>query len=218
MHDFLKNKARKVIKTLGQEYPQAVIALNYKTNLELLIAVILSSQCTDRQVNKITPRLFSEYRDARDYAAAEQGHLEMLIRSAGFFRNKARHIISACAMITRDFSGKVPASMEGLLRLPGVARKTANVVLFNAFGINDGIAVDTHVARLSRRIGLSAERYPEKIEQDLMRITPKKQWGRVGYLLIEHGRKICAARNPRCGICPIRRDCDYFSGIPASKI
>lgn len=199
--------SKDVLRILKKEYPLARIALNFNNPLELLVAVILSAQCTDVRVNIITAQLFKKYRTVRDYARADTKEFEQDIRSAGFFRNKAGNIISAAQKIVRDYGGKVPDSMEELLTLPGVARKTANIVLFNAYGITSGIAVDTHVRRLSRRLGLTGNEDPVKIEQDLMKIIPKKDWGRFSYLLIEHGRKICDARKPKCGQCVLAGLC-----------
>jgi len=204
----MKTRISRIITLLGEEYPGARIALEYSNTLELLIATILSAQCTDVTVNKITPRLFSRYSSAGDYAGAAVEELEQIIKPCGFYHAKARSIMGAAGMIHHKYSGMVPRTMAELVTLPGVARKTANVVLYNGYGISEGIAVDTHVRRLSRLLGLSRHNEPEKIEKDLMEIVPRDQWGRITYLLIEHGRRICIARRPRCercvlaGLCP----------------
>ncbi|MEW5899954.1 MAG: endonuclease III [Acidobacteriota bacterium] len=192
---------------MRREYPRSRTALQFETPLQILVATILAAQCTDERVNKITPALFRKYPTAAAFGRADQAGLEEEIRSTGFFRNKAKNIIGAAQKIVRDFGGEVPARMEDLLTLPGVARKTANIVLSSAYRIAEGIAVDTHVKRLSGRIGLSRQRDPEKIERDLMKIVPKKDWLDFNYVLVEHGRKICQARKPLCPECPIRRLC-----------
>ncbi|HEX79251.1 MAG TPA: endonuclease III [Dehalococcoidia bacterium] len=209
--------AAEVIRRLEREYPDARIALNYSTPLELLVAVVLSAQCTDEAVNKITQGLFEKYRTAEDYAGADREHLEQDIKSTGFYHSKAKSLIGAAASIVADFGGEVPRTMAELTSLPGVGRKTANIVLYNAFGITDGIAVDTHVKRLSGRIGFTANSEPEKIERDLMEQIPRAIWGGFSYLLIEHGRAICIARKPKCGYCMLKDICqwelkDRFSG------
>ena len=202
-----KDRAERIIECLKSEYPQARIVLNYSNSLELLIAVILSAQCTDKKVNEVTADLFRKYRDVHDYAAALPEELEQDIRATGFFRNKAKNIKGAAAMIIERFGGEVPATMEELIQLPGVARKTANVVLGNAFGVIEGVAVDTHVKRLSNRLGLSDSTDPEKIERDLMIVIPKDEWFTFTYLLIEHGRAVCDAKRPRCDKCLLNDDC-----------
>ena len=202
-----KAQAAEVIKRLEKVYPYAQIALGYTNPLELLVATILSAQATDVGVNKVTPSLFKKYRTVADYAAADPAQFEQDIHSTGFFRNKTRNIMGAATMIMEKFNGQVPRTMEELITLPGVARKTANIVLFNAYGVTDGIAVDTHVGRLSQRMGLSANKDPEKIEQDLMKQVPKEKWGRFSYLLIEHGRAVCAARKAKCAICLLKDIC-----------
>jgi len=196
-----------ITELLNKTYPEAKIALRYGNTLELLVAVMLSAQCTDTRVNLITEKLFKKYKTVKDYSRAEQSDLEQDIRSAGFFRNKAKNIISAARKIISDHKGKVPQTMEELTALPGVARKTANIVLFNAFGQNQGIAVDTHVRRLSQRLGLTENNDPDKIEQDLMKLVPQKIWGSFTYLLIEHGRAVCKARKPKCGQCVLAELC-----------
>jgi endonuclease-3 len=199
--------ALEVIRLLNKEYPGEGTALNYSNILELLVATILSAQSTDKQINKITVDLFRKYRTIDDYASALQDEFELDIRSSGFFRNKAKNIIGAARMIEDEFEGKVPRTMDELLRLPGVARKTANIVLYHGYGITAGIAVDTHVKRLSQLIGLSSESNPVKIERDLMDLLPRKYWGRVNYLLISHGRMVCRARRPDCGKCVLSHRC-----------
>ncbi|MFH2144989.1 MAG: endonuclease III [Candidatus Omnitrophota bacterium] len=206
----LKSKAAAIIKILREKYPGAKIALNYKNPLQLLVATVLSAQCTDKRVNIITQKLFDKYRNIDDYARAKVEFFEQDIRSAGFFRNKAKNIISAAQMIKNKFKNKVPNTMEDLTQLPGVARKTANIILFNGFGKQEGIAVDTHVRRLSQRLGLTEHEQPEKIECDLMRLVPRNIWGIFSDLLIEHGRAICMARNPLCPRCVINKVCNFY--------
>lgn len=202
----------KILSLLKKEYPKAKIALNFSTPLEILVATVLSAQCTDARVNIVTKSLFKKYRKVQDYAKANLKTFEQEIRSTGFYRNKAKNIISTAQKIVKDFGGKLPDSMDKLLQLPGVARKTANIVLLNGFGKVDGIAVDTHVRRLSQRLGLTKNQAPEKIEQDLMKILDKKEWGKFSYLLIDHGRKVCDAKKPKClecilqKLCPSRKD------------
>jgi endonuclease-3 len=182
--------------------------LTFGSPLQLIVATILSAQCTDERVNMVTPALFSRYTTAQDYATADVTELESIIHSCGFYRNKARNIRAMAQRLVEQYGGEVPARMEDLVTLPGVARKTANVVLNHAFGVDEGIAVDTHVSRLAQRLGFSAGKDPLKIEQDLMSLTESNRWGRVSDLLIWHGRKVCGARNPRCvecvlaGLCP----------------
>ncbi|MDI6716689.1 MAG: endonuclease III [Actinomycetota bacterium] len=203
----IKDKALEIITRLKREYPDARIVLNYSNPLELLVAVILSAQCTDKKVNEVTKVLFKKYRDVYDYANARLEELEKDIRPTGFYRNKAKNIISMANMLIGRFGGEVPSRMEDLVQLPGVARKTANVVLGNAFGITEGIAVDTHVKRLSNRLGLSNNTDPEKIEVDLMDIVPKDDWFKFTYLLIEHGRAVCDAKKPHCDACILNDIC-----------
>jgi endonuclease-3 len=202
-----KQRALKIIARLKREYPDASCSLNHSTPLELLVATILSAQCTDERVNLVTAQLFRKYRRSEDYYAVEQTELEQDIRSTGFFRNKAKAIQGACRIIAENHSGRVPEDVDELLALPGVARKTANVVLGNAYGITSGIVVDTHVARLSQRLALSTEAQPEKIERDLMELVPRKDWILFSHLLIAHGRKVCKARTPLCGECLIEKFC-----------
>ena len=207
------DQANKIVARLREEYPDARIVLDFGNDWELLVAVILSAQCTDKMVNQVTAKLFAKYRRVENYASADPLEFENDIRSTGFFRNKARHIIAAAQKVLTDFGGEVPASIAGLLTLPGVARKTANVVLGNAHPeayANDpdaGIAVDTHVHRLSRRLGLASSDDPEKIERELMAIVPRADWFQLTYLLIEHGRAVCSAKRPRCDICGLQELC-----------
>lgn len=203
----MEKKITKLISLLDKAYPKARTALRFKDPLQLLVSTILSAQCTDARVNIVTETLFKKYRTAADYARADIPEFERDIRSTGFYHNKAKNIIAAARMIVRDFAGRVPQTMEEMVRLPGVARKTANVVLYNAFGRIEGIAVDTHVKRLSQRLGLSCHDDPAKIEQDLMRLIDKKLWGHITHLLIEHGRKVCDAKRPQCGACVIAGLC-----------
>jgi endonuclease III len=202
-----RERVAQLLKAWPKIYPDAHTELNFKNPLELLIATILSAQCTDKRVNMVTPLLFKRYRSAKDYAAAPQTQLENAIKSTGFFRNKTKSIRAATSTIANKFGGKVPDSMEKLRELPGVGRKTANVVLGNAFGINEGIVVDTHVIRLSQRLGLTKHKDPEKIEQDLMELVPKKYWAVWSHWLIWHGRRRCYARKPDCANCEVFRLC-----------
>ncbi len=203
----LKSRASKINSILEKTYPRAKIVLRFKNNFELLVSVILSAQCTDAQVNKVTEKLFKKYHSVKDYAGADIKEFEQDIRSTGFYRNKAKNILAAAQIILEKFNGKVPNTMEELLEIPGVARKTANVVLGNAFGIVEGIAVDTHMRRVNFRLGLTEQTDPEKIEQDLMALLPKEKWFNYTYLIIEHGRAICDAKKPLCRECPLNKLC-----------
>ncbi len=198
-----KKRAALIVRELKKLLPDAKIMLKYSNNWELLVSVILSAQCTDVMVNKVTERLFKKYRTVDDYAKADIREFEQDVRSTGFYHNKAKNIITAAKMIREKFHGEVPNTMKDLLSLPGVARKTANVVLGNAFGIVEGIAVDTHVRRLSQVYGLTKQNDPEKIEQDLMKILPKSDWFKFTYLMIDYGRKFCTARKHDHGNCPL---------------
>ncbi len=202
-----KKRARRIIDLLKREYPDAHCSLNHTSPLELLVATILSAQCTDERVNLVTADLFRKYRNCDDFARAPTVELEQDIRSTGFFRNKAKAIQGACRLIAEEHDGRVPDSMDALLKLPGVASKTANVVLGNAYGIASGVVVDTHVARLSERLKLSVQKSPEKIEQDLTSLVPEKDWIVFPHLLIAHGRKICKARTPLCAECVLEPLC-----------
>jgi endonuclease III len=196
-----------IIAALDRTYPEAHCELNHKNPLELLIATILSAQCTDKRVNIVTAELFKKYRSAADYAGAPLAELQQAVKTTGFFRNKARNIKGACQAIVEKHGGQVPQTMEELVQLGGVGRKTANVVLGNAFGINAGVVVDTHVARLSYRLGLTKQKTPEKIEKDLMSLVPQGQWTLFSHWLIWHGRRRCFARNPDCANCEVLRLC-----------
>ncbi|MDQ3649409.1 MAG: endonuclease III [Acidobacteriota bacterium] len=206
-HQQQRQRTHQIIKLLGREYPDARCALVHANPLELLIATILSAQCTDERVNIVTADLFRKYRAAADYLEVPQTELEADIHSTGFFRNKARAIQGACRIISEQHDGRVPGDLEQLLQLPGVARKTANVVLGNAFGIASGVVVDTHVARLAGRLALSEQKQPEKIERDLMTLVPKTGWIDFSHLLIAHGRKVCKARTPLCAVCVLELLC-----------
>ena len=199
-------RAKMITPILRKTYPNAAIALKFVNPLELLIATILSAQCTDVRVNMVTPILFKNYKSAQDWAKADAKQIENDIRSTGFFRNKAKNIKGACTKIVEDFAGQVPNTMEQLLILPGVGRKTANCVLGDAFGI-PGITCDTHVIRLSRRLGLSENSDPVKLEFDLAEIIPKKSWTQFSHLMISHGRNCCKARKPNCPHCPVAEHC-----------
>lgn len=201
------DKAIEMLALLKNEYPEIKIALHYSNPLELLVATILSAQCTDKQVNAVTKKLFSKYRTLQDFVGISQEELEKEIYSTGFYRNKAKNIIEACKIIASEYNSKVPDTMEELLKLPGVARKTANIVLSGAFGKIEGMAVDTHVKRLSGRLGLTAHTDPEKIEKDLLKIIPKNDWDIFSLLLINHGRTVCSARKPLCGECILNKLC-----------
>jgi endonuclease-3 len=200
-------RAPEVIRILGETYPDATIALRFTDPLELLVATILSAQCTDAKVNEVTATLFQKYRTAEDYLAVAEDELKADIKPTGFFNQKALSIRSACQRIVEVYDGKVPDTMEDLITLRGVARKTANIVLGNSFGKVEGIAVDTHVKRLANRIGFSENSDPDKIEQDLMRLVPRDRWFDFTYVLIDHGRSICEARKPKCAQCPIEELC-----------
>jgi endonuclease-3 len=208
-------RVKRIIAGLQKTYPDAHCELNYHNPLELLIATILSAQCTDKRVNLVTETLFKKYRTPADYAGATQEELEKAIKTTGFFRNKARNIKTCCQTIVEKHGGKVPQSMEELIELGGVGRKTANVVLGNAFEINEGVVVDTHVARLSQRLGLTQETDPIKIEQELMKLVPQAQWTMLSHWLIWHGRRRCYARSPDCQNCEISHLCPRI-GVTAS--
>ena len=202
----LRSRARRIVGRLAQLYPDPQCALHHADPLQLLVATILSAQCTDAMVNRVTPALFARYPDAAAFAAADPKELETYIQRTGFFRNKARNLIACCQQLVAKHGGQVPATMEELVPLPGIGRKTANVILGNAFG-TPGIPVDTHVGRLSRRMGLTRETNPVKVERDLMALIPKKEWTRFGHRMIFHGRQVCHARRPRCAECTLARLC-----------
>ena len=202
-----KQRAEKVIELLEKQYPNAKTALNYSNPSEILVATMLSAQTTDERVNIVTQKLFKKYRTPEDYANVDIKELEQDIRSTGFYHNKARNLKKCCQLLVEKYNSQVPKTMEEMLELPGVARKTANIVLYNAYGITSGIAVDTHVRRLSQRLGLTENNDPDKIEQDLMQITPKDKWMKLTDLLISHGRQVCIARKPKCEICVLNKIC-----------
>ncbi|HET9418936.1 MAG TPA: endonuclease III [Chthoniobacterales bacterium] len=206
------DRVTELIEVWPQVYPGAHCELDYTNPLELLIATILSAQCTDKRVNMVTPALFKKYRTANDYGSAPPAALEKMIKPTGFFRNKTKSIRAATSTIIDKFGGKVPNSMEKLRQLPGVGRKTANVVLGNAFGKNEGVVVDTHVARLSQRLGLTKQTDPDKIERDLMKLVPREHWTNWSHWLIWHGRRRCFARKPDC------RQCEIFRLCPSGKV
>lgn len=214
-------RAAEIARRLNKLYPQADCALEHDSALKLLIATILSAQCTDERVNMVTPALFARYPTARDLAAANQAEVEAIIRSTGFFRNKAKNLIGAARVICERFGGEVPATMEELLLLPGVARKTANVVLGTWFKQNEGVVVDTHIGRLAHRLGLSwrsrDDKDAVKIEQDLMEVLPREKWTFVGHALIWHGRKVCPARKPACDQCTLADVCPSAHSFGSSQ-
>ena len=199
--------ASKVIELLKSEHSDAMIALNFSNPLELLVATILSAQCTDERVNTVTKSLFKKYPKAEDYAQADINQLQQEIRPTGFYRNKAKNIKKCCQIIVEKYNSLVPKKMEELIELPGVARKTANIVLSNAYGIVVGVAVDTHVRRLSQRLGFTSKNNPDKIERDLMGLFPQKEWKKITDLLIFHGRRVCFARKPSCSNCVLNKLC-----------
>lgn len=209
-------RTRKIMARLQKTYPDAHCELNYTNPLELLIATILSAQCTDKRVNLVTAELFKKYRSAEAYARASLPELEQVIKSTGFFRNKAKSIKTACQAIVEQHAGEVPQTLEALIQLGGVGRKTANVVLGNAFAINTGVVVDTHVARLSQRLGLTRQMDPDRIEQDLMALVPQAQWTLFSHWLIWHGRRRCFARGPDCPHCEIKALCPRIGLIRAN--
>lgn len=202
-----EQRVLKIIELLEKLYPDAKTALNYTNPLEILVATILSAQTTDERVNIVTKTLFKKYKTPADYANVDIKELEQDIHSTGFYHNKARNLQQCCQLLITKFNSQVPKTMSELIELPGVARKTANIVLYNAFGIVDGIAVDTHVRRLSQLLGLANTDNPEKIEQELMKITPKEAWMKITDLLIFHGRQVCIARRPKCAMCTLNKIC-----------
>lgn len=202
-----KQRAQQILKKLNKDYPNAKTALHFSTPFQLLIATILSAQCTDARVNMVTPVLFTVYPTARELAKAKRSEVESIIRSTGFFRMKAKNIIAAAQKIVNDYNGEVPCNFEQLLQLPGVGRKTAHCVLGGAYNIAVGIVVDTHVLRLSYRMGLTTHRDPIKVEQDLMKLFPRKDWYTISNLFISHGRAVCLARKPLCNTCSVALLC-----------
>lgn len=202
-----KQRALEILIRLKRLYPEATCTLNYETPVQLLVATILSAQCTDERVNQVTPELFGQFPDADALASADLEVLENLVRSTGFYRNKAKNIQAACRMILADFDSQVPKRIEELVKLPGVARKTANVVLAHAYGINAGVTVDTHVKRLTKLLGLTDHTDPVKVERDLIRLLPQEDWENWSIRLVYHGREICKARKPVCYSCPLADVC-----------
>jgi endonuclease-3 len=202
-----RERAGEILARLRRTYPETRLALDFQSPLQLLMATVLAAQCTDERVNQVTPPLFRRYPAARDFAAADLTELEEMVRSTGFYRNKARVLKNLGMVLAAEHGGEVPDDMERLVALPGVGRKTANVVLGNAFGHAEGVAVDTHVQRLSRRLFLTGEEDPEKIERDLTPLLPREEWTRFALLLQDHGRKICKARRPECAVCPVADLC-----------
>jgi endonuclease-3 len=209
-------RARRVYQKLRETYPDAECALKHNNAYELLVATILSAQCTDERVNKTTPELFAKYPTPKDLAESKQEDVEQIIRSCGFYRNKTKSIRAAAQDITEKFNGEVPQSMEELTSLQGVARKTANVILGTAFGINEGVVVDTHVKRLAHRLGFTEQTNTDRIERDLMNLFPREWWDMLAHLLIWHGRQICTARKPDCENCPLNDDCPKI-GVTATR-
>ena len=205
-------KVNLILSLFEEEYGNAECTLDYVNPLHLMIATQLAAQCTDARVNMVTPALYARYNTAEDFMNADREVLEDLIRSTGFFRNKARNIIACCTMLVNEYGGEVPKNMDDLLKLPGVGRKTANLVLGDAFGI-PGIVVDTHAGRLARRIGFTKEKDPVKVERDLMKVIPKDKWIILGHWFVAHGRALCNARNPKCESCPIAPLCDYYQAL-----
>lgn len=206
----LKTRARKIVSMLKKEYPNSACTLDFKTAHQLMVATILSAQCTDERVNIVTRDLFKKYKKPGDYADAPIKELEKDIKSTGFFRNKAKSIKESSKVIVGDFRGQVPDSMDDLIKLPGIGRKTATVILGTAFGKAEGITVDTHVSRLSVRLGLTIEKTPEKIEKDIINLIPQKDWIIISHLLIDHGRAVCKARKPGCDRCVLAKICPSF--------
>ena len=200
-------RVKSILKELDKVYPSAVCALQHSNAWELLVATILSAQCTDQRVNMVTPDLFRKYPTVRDFASANQEELARDIRSTGFFNNKAKALIGAARTILTEFGGQVPRTMEEMLRIPGAARKTANVVLGTAHGVASGVVVDTHVQRIARRLDLTRQKSPEKIEQDLMKAAPRERWILFSHQVIHHGRRLCVARKPKCAECPLDSLC-----------
>ena len=205
-----KNDIKKLVETLKTSYPDATCSLDFSTPFEMVVSVMLSAQCTDERVNKTTPAIFAKYKTPEDFANIELSTLETLIHPCGFYKNKAKNIKACATKIVNDFHGEVPKTMEELLTLPGVGRKSANVILLEAFGIANGIAVDTHAKRISNRIGLSKETDPEKIEQDLLKLFPKETLKDINHLFVWHGRNTCDARKPHCDTCLVNHFCDTY--------
>jgi endonuclease-3 len=214
-----KTRMAKVIDLLGKQYPVAKTALEYRTPLQLLVATILSAQCTDKKVNEVTKTLFLNYKTVEDFANADLRKLEKEIRPTGFYHNKARNIRNCCRVLIEKFNSTVPRTMDEMLELPGVARKTANIVLSNVYGVIVGIAVDTHVFRLAQRLGFTKNKIQDKIEKDLMALVPQQEWARITDLLIAHGRSVCTAKKPNCGGCVVNQFCPsaFTFGQPGNR-
>lgn len=206
-HDDIKQRVQKIVEVLKTTYPLALCALHHKSPFQLLVATILSAQCTDERVNMVTPKLFAKYPTVKELAKADQADVEDLVRSTGFYKNKATNLIGMAQAVVQQHKGKLPETLEELVELPGVGRKTANVLLGTAFGIPSGVVVDTHVKRLSYLLGLTASQNPEQIERDLMELLPPEQWIDFSHRLIHHGRRICIARRPKCNECPLLALC-----------
>ena len=206
----MKKDAKKIVEALKRRYPDATCSLDFKTPFEMVVAVMLSAQCTDERVNKTTPDIFKKYSTPEDFANIDIELLEKLIHPCGFYKNKAKNIKACAKEIVKRFGGKVPQTMEELTSLPGVGRKSANVIMLEAFGKAKGIAVDTHCKRIANKMGLSKENEPEKIEQDLLKIFDKEDYKDINHLLVWHGRNTCIARNPKCEECPVRKMCDEY--------
>jgi len=206
--------AAELYDRLAAHYPDAHCALDFKSPFQLLVATILSAQCTDKRVNMVTPALFKRYRTAKALAAADPEELEGLIKSTGFYRNKTKSLIGMSTAVAERHRGRIPDELDALVKLPGVGRKTANVVLGNAYGKNEGVVVDTHVTRVSQRLGLTKETDPVKIEEDLARLFPRERWTMLAHLLIEHGRQICEARRPKCELCFLNDVCPSSTVVP----
>lgn len=202
-----KEETEIIIKKLKEAYPDAKCSLNFETPFQMLFAVVLSAQCTDERVNKVTPEIFKRYPEAKDIANLSEAELETLIKSCGFYKTKSKNLKRTAEILVKDYNGKVPQSMEELIKLPGVGRKCANVIMLEAFNNPQGIAVDTHCKRVSNRVGFSNKSQPEKIEEELLKIIPKKYYKDVNHLFIWHGRKVCTAQNPKCDKCPIKEYC-----------
>jgi endonuclease-3 len=212
-----QKRTRQLLERLEAAHPDARCSLHYSNPLELLVATVLSAQCTDERVNRVTESLFKKYRTAEDYAGAPSGELEDDIKSTGFYRNKAKALRACCAELVARYRGEVPSNMAALVQLPGVGRKTANVLLGNAFEVAEGMVVDTHVRRLTARLGLTKHTDPDRIEQDLLPLVPREAWIIISHLLILHGRRICSARAPKCSVCPLNDLCPS-AGMPSASI
>jgi endonuclease-3 len=212
-----KSRISRIVENLDRAYPNARCTLDYKTPFQLAVATILSAQCTDERVNKVTPTLFAAYPTADKMAKAQPQKVEALVRSTGFYKTKAKAIIRMSSILVKQFGGNLPKTIQELVSLPGIGRKTANVILNNAFSISSGIVVDTHVSRLSKRLGFTLEKTPEKIEKDLMKLIPNRHWIRIAHQLIHHGRQICKARKPACNHCVLSKLCPKIGVLTSAK-